>query len=92
MSGTMVHYIKQHKHFLKLSFSIYNVINVTCNDMDKFNITSKDFTLVKFYSFMSSVHSCSCTAVSAKWEIFAKYLIFCNLFLEHLSKRNISKI
>ena len=45
MSGTLIHYIKQHNHFLKLSFNYFitcNIFNITCCiDMDSFSDTSK---------------------------------------------------
>ena len=45
MNGILIHYIKQHNHFLKLSFDCFitcNVFNITCCiDMDSFSATSK---------------------------------------------------
>ena len=53
MSGTVIHYIKQHNHFLKLSsdcFVMLIVFNITCcTDMDSFSDTSKAVILVTFY-------------------------------------------
>ena len=53
MSGTLIHYIKQHNHFLKLSFDSFitcNVFNTACCiDMDNFNDTSKAVILVTIY-------------------------------------------
>ena len=53
MSGTLIHYIKQHNHFLKLSFDYFitcNVFNITCCiDMDSFSDTSKAVILVIIY-------------------------------------------
>ena len=50
MSSTLIHYIKQHNHFLKLSFDCFitcDVFNVTCCiDMDSFSDTSKAVILV----------------------------------------------
>ena len=49
----MIHYIKQHNHFLKLSsdcFVTLIVFNITCCiDMDSFSDTSKAVILVTFY-------------------------------------------
>ena len=49
----MIHYIKQHNHFLKLSsdcFVMLIVFNITCcTDMDSFSDTSKAVILVTFY-------------------------------------------
>ena len=36
--------------------------------------------------------SCYCTVLSAIWEIFSEFLIFCNLFHEPLGDLNNSKI
>ena len=53
MSGTLIHYIKQHNHFLKLSFDYIitcNVYNITCcTDMDSFSDTSKAVIPVTIY-------------------------------------------
>ena len=53
MSGTLIHYIKQHNHFLKLSpdcFVTLTVFNITCCiDMDSFSDTSRAVILVTFY-------------------------------------------
>ena len=53
MSGTLIHYIKKHNHFLKLSFDCFitcNVINTTCCiEMDSFSATSKAVVLVAIY-------------------------------------------
>ena len=53
MSGTVIHYIKQHNHFLKLSsdcFVTLIIFNITCCiDMDSFSDTSKAVILVTFY-------------------------------------------
>ena len=49
MSGTLIHYIKQHNRFLKLSFA-YFIFNITCCiDMDSFNDTSKAVIPVAIY-------------------------------------------
>ena len=49
MSGTLIHYIKQHNHFLKLSFD-YFIFNITCCiDMDSFSDTSKAVIPVTIY-------------------------------------------
>ena len=49
----MIHYIKQHNHFLKLSsdcFVTLIIFNITCCiDMDSFSDTSKAVILVTFY-------------------------------------------
>ena len=53
MRGTLIHYIKQHNHFLKLSFDCFitfNVFSITCCiDMDSFSATSKAVILVAIY-------------------------------------------
>ena len=53
MIGTLIHYIKQHNHFLKLSFDGFitcNIFNITsCIDMDSFSTTSKAVILVAIY-------------------------------------------
>ena len=53
MSGTVIHYIKQHNHFLKLlsdCFVTLIVFNITCcTDMVSFSDTSKAVILVTFY-------------------------------------------
>ena len=53
MSSTLIYYIKQHNHFLKLSFDCFltcNVFNITCCfDMDSFSDTSKAAIPVTFY-------------------------------------------
>ena len=53
MSGSVIHYIKLHNHFLKLSsdcFVTLIVFNITCCiDMDSFSNTSKAVILVTFY-------------------------------------------
>ena len=50
MSDTLIHYIKQRNHFLKLSFDCFitcNVFNISCCiDMDSFSDTSKAFITV----------------------------------------------
>ena len=52
LSGTLIHYIKQHNNFLKLSFDYFttcNVFNITnCIDMDNFSDTFKAAVLVTF--------------------------------------------
>ena len=56
MSGTLIHYKKQHNHFLKLSFDSFitcNVFNIACCiDMDNFNDTSKAVILVTIYTVL----------------------------------------
>ena len=53
LSGTLIHYIKQHKYFLKLSFYsfiTFNVFNITCCiEIDSFNVTSNAAILVTIY-------------------------------------------
>ena len=53
MSGTVIHYIKQQNHFLKLlsdCFVTLIVFNITsCIDMDSFSDTFKAVILVTFY-------------------------------------------
>ena len=53
MNGTLIHYIKQHNHFLKFLFDYFitcNVVNITCCiDMDSFSNTSKAVILVTIY-------------------------------------------
>ena len=53
MSGTLIHYIKQQNHFLKLSFDYFitcNVFNITCCiDMDSFSDTSEVAIPVTIY-------------------------------------------
>ena len=53
MSSSLIYYIKQHSHFLKLLFDRFitcNVFNITCYiDMDNFTDTSKAVILVTIY-------------------------------------------
>ena len=53
MSGTVIHYIKQHNHCLKLSFDCFikcNVFNITCCIyMDSFSTTSKAVNLIAIF-------------------------------------------
>ena len=53
MSCALIHHIKQHDHFLKLSFDCFitcNIFNITCCiDMDSFSVTSKVIILVAIY-------------------------------------------
>ena len=53
MSGTLIHYIKQHNHFLKLSFDCFITCNVfttsCCTKRDNFNTTFKAVILVAIY-------------------------------------------
>ena len=53
MSGTLIHHIKQHKHFLKLFFDCFltrNVFDTTCFiAMANFTVTSKAVILVTIY-------------------------------------------
>ena len=92
MSGTVIHYIKQHNHFLKLlsdCFVTLIVFNITCcTDMVSFSDTSKAVILVTFYivlclqnkTFVDRVQkyfgSCNCCGKSTK-----KIFVF---FFRHL--------
>ena len=53
MSGTLIHYIKQHNHFLKLPFDCFITCNVftatSCTKRDNFNTTFKAVILVAIY-------------------------------------------
>ena len=47
--GTLIHYIKQHNHFLKFSFDCIVFIITCCIGMGNFSNTLKDVILVTFY-------------------------------------------
>ena len=92
----MIHYIKQHNHFLKLSsdcFVTLIIFNITCCiDMDSFSDTSKAVILVTFYivlclqnkTFVDRVQkyfgSSNCCGKSTK-NLAA---LLCGLFFRHL--------
>ena len=52
MSGTLIHFIKQYKHFLKLSFDLF-ITCVCCINTGSFSVTSKAVTLLKIYIVLS---------------------------------------
>ena len=56
MSSILIHYLKQHNHFLKLSFDYFItciVLTITCcNAKDSFSVTSKAVILVAIYVFL----------------------------------------